>query len=44
LADVGSNILTILVDVLEFLQSFDDVNVVPEKDEDVLGSGVKTVV
>ena len=44
LADVGTLVLVIFVDVLELLQGFDDVDVVTEEKDDVLGAGQETII
>lgn len=36
LSDIGTLIFTVLVNILEFLESFDNVDIVPEIDDDVL--------
>jgi hypothetical protein len=44
LTDVGALVLTVLVEVLEFFERLDEIDVVSEVDDDVLGSSMETVV
>lgn len=44
LADIGALVLAILVDVLEFLECLDKIDIVSEVDDDILGASMKTVV
>ena len=44
LADVGALVLAVLVDVLEFLERLDEIDIVAEVDDDILGASMKTVV
>ena len=44
LADVGALVLAVLVDVLEFLERLDEIDIVAEVDDDVLRASMKTVV
>ena len=44
LADVGTLVLAVLVDILEFLECLDEIDVVAEVDDDVLRTSMETVV
>ncbi|KAJ3017665.1 hypothetical protein NUW54_g533 [Trametes sanguinea] len=44
LTDIGTLVFSLLVNVLKFFQGLDHVEVVPEVDHDVLGSGVQQIV
>ena len=44
LADVGALVLAVFVDVLEFLERLDEIDVVAEVDDDVLRASMQTVV
>jgi hypothetical protein len=44
LTDVCTDIFTVFVDINEFFEGFDDVDVIPEIEYDVLRTGVKDVV
>jgi hypothetical protein len=44
LADVCTDIFTVFVDINEFFEGFDDVDVISEIEYDVLRTGVKDVV
>ena len=44
LADVSALVLAILIDVLELLECLDEIDVVAEVDDDVLGASMETVI
>jgi hypothetical protein len=44
LPDVGALVLAVLVDVLEFLECLDEIDIVAEIDDDVLRASMETVV